>query len=391
MNPLRTVSMALKSIFSNKTRSFLTMLGIIIGVSSVIILVTIIDGANKKQMETWYANSQNTINAYYYQQNLDLTDELYNYCLSLSEYVSGVTPSAETSSSVKYRSKNLSDVPVYFGNDKYSVCSGYEIANGRDISYSDIKNRIHVVVIGERVRNELFGLENPVGKVMKIKGRNFTVIGVYKARSGGAQWSKDDMALIPYTLKRELTQDSKINEFLIKARDTKTTEIAVEKIQEFLDSKINSYYGYGNAYTQNEWINQMNESTKMLSMVVGGIAGISLLVGGIGIMNIMLVSVTERTKEIGIRTAIGARRRDIILQFLTEAGVVSGCGGLLGIGIGILGSALGSAAIIKMVVMPSPAIMIFAFLFSMILGIFFGFYPANKASKLQPVEALRRV
>jgi len=381
--------MAMKSIFTNKMRSFLTMLGIIIGVSSVIILVTLIQGYTQKQMEQWYSMARDTISINVWDEQSDISQDLFEYCMGLSEYITAVTPNSQSwVNNIKYRSKSIEDTTLYFGNEQYSDTMGYEIIAGRDISYADVKNRIKVVILGERVRKELFGLESAVGKVMKIMGEEVTVIGVYEAKMEGARWSQDDMMVMPYTLMRTFSQSTTINGYIAKAKDGEATNTAIGLIKTFLAGKFAQEWFY-NVYSQNEWQDEMSESTKMMSMVVGGIASISLMVGGIGIMNIMLVSVTERTREIGIRTAIGARRIDIISQFLIEAATVSAFGGLLGIGVGTIGSVLAGAALIKTVLIPSPLIMMGAFLFSAILGIFFGFYPANKASKLHPIEALR--
>ena len=389
MNLFRAFNMAMKSIFTNKMRSFLTMLGIIIGVSSVIILVTLIQGYTQKQMEQWYSMARDTISINVWDEQSDISQDLFEYCMGLSDYITAVTPNSQSwVNNIKYKSKSLEDTTLYFGNEQYSDTMGYEIIAGRDISYADVKNRIKVVILGERVRKELFGLESAVGKVMKIMGEDVTVIGVYEAKMGGARWSQDDMMVMPYTLMRTFSQSTTINGYIAKAKDGEATNTAIGLIKTFLAGKFAQEWFY-NVYSQNEWQDEMSESTKMMSMVVGGIAGISLMVGGIGIMNIMLVSVTERTREIGIRTAIGARRIDIISQFLIEAATVSAFGGLLGIAVGTIGSVLAGAALIKTILIPSPLIMIGAFLFSAVLGIFFGFYPANKASKLHPIEALR--
>ena len=389
MNFFRAFNMAMKSIFTNKMRSFLTMLGIIIGVSSVIILVTLIQGYTQKQMEQWYSMARDTISINVWDEQSDISQDLFEYCMGLSDYITAVTPNSQSwVNNIKYKSKAIEDTTLYFGNEQYSDTMGYKIIAGRDISYSDVKNRIKVVLLGERVRKELFGLESAVGKVMKIMGEDVTVIGVYEAKMNGARWSTDDMMVMPYTLMRTFSQSTTINGYIAKAKDGEATDTAIGLIKTFLAGKFAQEWYY-NVYSQNEWQDEMSESTRMMSMVVGGIAGISLMVGGIGIMNIMLVSVTERTREIGIRTAIGARRMDIITQFLIEAATVSAFGGLLGIGVGTIGSILAGAALIKTILIPSPLIMMGAFLFSAILGIFFGFYPANKASKLHPIEALR--
>ncbi len=193
---------------------------------------------------------------------------------------------------------------------------------------------------------------------------------------------------MPQSLQRTLTGSRRVNQFIVKAASSETTKSAIQKIETFLKGRLSDEWSY-NVYSANEWIEQDTQMTAMLTLVVGGIAGISLLVGGIGIMNIMLVSVSERTREIGIRMAIGAPRRAIISQFLIEAATISACGGALGIGLGCLGSALLSAAIFKEIYLPSPIVAAGAVLFSVALGVFFGFYPANKASKMQPVDALR--
>lgn len=389
MNFFRAFNMAMKSIFTNKLRSFLTMLGIIIGVSSVIILVTLIQGYTQKQMEQWYSMARNTISINIWSESSDISQELFDYCLGLSDQITSVTPNSQTwVNNVKYLSKSIDDTTLYYGNEQYSDTMGYKIVSGRDISYSDVKNRVKVVLLGERVRKELFGLENAVGKTIKIMGEDVIVIGVYEAKAEGARWSQDDMIVMPYTLMRTFSPSNTISGYIAKAKDGETTDQAIELISAFLATKFTQNWYY-NVYSQNQWQDEMSEQTKMMSLVVGGIAGISLMVGGIGIMNIMLVSVTERTREIGIRTAIGAKRLDIITQFLIEAATVSAFGGFLGIVVGTLGSIVAGAALIKTILIPSPLIMAGAFLFSAVLGIFFGFYPANKASRLHPIEALR--
>lgn len=387
MKFIQAFSMALKSIFNNKMRSFLTMLGIIIGVGSVITLVSVMQGTQRKVLEEYAKMGTNRINVGYYDWNVDLTDDLYKYCISLKDEVLGVTPNTQQDLRCRYRTKNWTPT-VYFGNDKFDVCLSYELDKGRTVSYSDVRNRVKICVIGSTIQKEFFGLENPIGKKIKISGHEFTVVGLYKEKSDSQQWSYDDIILVPQSLQRTLTGSRRVNQFIVKAASSETTKSAIHKIETFLKGKISDEWSY-NVYSANEWIEQDTQMTTMLTLVVGGIAGISLLVGGIGIMNIMLVSVSERTREIGIRMAIGAPRRAIISQFLIEAATISACGGALGIGLGCLGSALLSAAIFQEIYLPSPVVAAGAVLFSVALGVFFGFYPANKASKMQPVDALR--
>lgn len=389
MRVFQTFAMAMKSIAHNKMRSFLTMLGIIIGVCSVITLVSTIQGFQRQTMEQFNKMGTNRINIYTWDQGngvKNISNDLYNYCLTLGDEIAGMTPQSQTYTKLRYKTKNL-DSRVYFGNDQFDTCFNYEIVNGRSICYADIRNRVKVCVLGSRIQQEFFSLVDPIGKKIKVKGTEYTVIGVYKSKFENMQGSNDDMILVPVSLQGNITGSKQITEFVVKAKDSTTTDSAISKLRTFLTAKLgeNQY----SVYSDNSWMESQNDMLKIATLVVAGVAGISLLVGGIGIMNIMLVSVVERTREIGIRMAIGARRRDIVTQFLIEAATISACGGIMGILFGALGSAILSAAIFKKVFYPSPVITVGAFAFSVMLGIFFGIYPALKASKMQPVEALR--
>lgn len=394
MRFLQTTSMAIKAIFHNKMRSFLTMLGIIIGVMSVITLVSVIQGVQRKTLEQFAMNAD-VISAYYYSNTgtgRDITNEFTDFCTTMSDLIVGMSPNKTAhGTAVRYREKTNQNTQVVFASNSYDDTMGFELEAGRSISYSDIKNHVNVAVIGSYVKEEFFGYEDPIGKKIKIKGVDYTVVGVYKSRYNDIEWSRDNAVAVPMSLQRTILGTEGYNEFSIKAKDGDSTTLAIEKITIFFQNTLGQngmkYYYY--VYSDNQFIDQQNEYITMMSAVVGGIAGISLLVGGIGIMNIMLVSVAERTREIGIRMAIGAKRRSIIGQFLIEAASISAIGGLIGIAFGALGSALLSAFLLKEVFFPSAPIVMGAFIFSISLGIFFGLYPAGKASKMQPVEALR--
>ena len=387
MRIFQTFSMAMKSIFNNKMRSLLTMLGIIIGVCSVITLVSVMRGSQAKIMEGYAKMGTNRISVNYNTwDGSDFAGDLYDFCLGLSTEVEGVTPSVSQYLTLRYKTKSM-ETRVSFGSDQFDRCQNYELAAGRSLCYTDIYNRVKVCVLGSRVASEFFNLENPIGKTIKIKGDQYTVVGIYQSKFDNQQGSDDDMVLVPYSRMRSIMGTRQISQFTVKATSAANVNIAINKIGNWLSSRVKQ--GYFDIYSNTNYIEQQNENNKMLTLLVGGIAGISLLVGGIGIMNIMLVSVAERTREIGIRMAIGAKRRDIITQFLIEAATISACGGVIGIILGAMGSALLSSAILKEVFYPDPTITIGAFLFSVVLGVFFGFYPANKASKMQPVEALR--
>jgi putative ABC transport system permease protein len=246
-----------------------------------------------------------------------------------------------------------------------------------------------VIVLGARLKEFLFPYRDPIGEVVTIGEYPFTVIGVYEAKDPNSTWSMDNMAVVPYTMVRLLNKTNRIEEFVVKARSKKDTTEAITRLTGFLSGLIDENSGYFSVNSQNQWMEQDEKATRIMSLVLGGIAGISLLVGGIGIMNIMLVTVKERTREIGIRKAIGGSRKSIIIQFLIESSVICAIGGILGVTVGYLGTLVAGKLIMDIVLTPSVTMTIGAVAFSVVLGIGFGMYPAIKASGLQPVEALR--
>ena len=397
--------MAVKSIVGKKMRSFLTMLGIIIGVAAVVIMVSIIQGQNQMWME--YMQSQGTnrldVEASTWGYNSkDISGELSDYCMSLGDLVVGVTPNARASQemNVKYGTKSFSSYnwdnwedmfEVYLGSDQYGRCNNYTIASGRELSHLEVEKATNVCVLGGRMARRLFDYVEPVGKTITINGTPFQVVGVYEEKSteniDRPDW--DNIVVIPYTLNRTMNRNQSISSYTIKAVDAAATTRASTLIQGFLKGLIPEENGYFYVNNSNEGIDNANEANLMQSLVVGCIAGVSLLVGGIGIMNIMLVTVTERTREIGIRKAIGAERKSIIIQFLIEACMLCGLGGIIGIFFGYLGTLIAGKFMLQMILYPTMSITIGAFAFSVVLGVVFGIYPAIKASGLQPVVALR--
>ena len=413
MNWMQTVRMAFKSILNNKVRSILTMLGIIIGVASVIAIVASIQGTSKLQRLQYEALGVNRIDVYGWGAKSRDWEDFEEYLdTELADKVAAWSPQTQyydwQSDGIQYRSQKLSNdngyTYMYFGNQDYGEVTSHTISAGRDISEADCTSRSRVCVIGETIRKYFFGAMSPLGQKIRIGGKSFEIIGVYEGKFDGKLNTEDQMIVMPYTLQNSMMSMSGISDkqYVIKAATREDiSELTSTLLPEFMQSRCEASGGYFSAYSNSEWQEQSESSTNMLALLGGGVAGISLLVGGIGIMNIMLVSVTERTREIGIRMAIGARKRDIVGQFLVEAAVVSCCGGVIGIIVGcFLSAILGNMLLAQMqdgympaveqfTVLPSIGLIIGAFLFSALLGIIFGLYPANKASNLQPVDALR--
>ncbi len=416
MNLWQAFKMAVKSIAMKKMRSFLTMLGIIIGVASVVIMVSVVQGQNKKNMEYFEKMGQNKIifDAYAnYDMNNETAQKLNDFCLSLGDLVLGITPSVQYNDkcSVQYGAKTLmvndwsqeidwEDMMfIYLGSEHYGVCNNYKLAGGRDISYLDVEKTNPVCVLGAGAKNALFGYTDPVGETITLNGQPFLVIGYYQSMAIEGWPEMDNQIIIPYTFNRTMNRNSTISSYVLKAKDSQSTVEVMTLLTAYLEGLFpmdeNGNRVNGGFYINNNdsWAEEVKSASLMQSLVLGAIAGISLLVGGIGIMNIMLVTVTERTREIGIRKAIGAERKSIIAQFLIEAAMLCSIGGLIGIGIGYVGTMIAGKLMAEafqgMLLTPDPPIVIGSFLFSVVLGVIFGMYPAVKASGLQPVVALR--
>ena len=414
MNILQAFKMAWKSIAGKKGRSALTILSIFIGIAAVMTIVSVMEGMKEEMMKQLNAMGSNRLTVYMYSwmydadgNNIshDYFPDLYDYCQSMKETVVGVTPNGQANATVVYGTKNSANMErkydnqwnlisgpptIYFGSDQYSACSNLTLAKGRDLAYLDMQNYNQVCVIGAEAAKIFFGSVDPVGKEVKINGNKFTVVGVYAPRGEEGENSinqMDNIFVIPYTMTRLL--GGSVDQYTVKVRSSEDMTEVTSRLGGFLKGLIPQGTGGYDVYNEGQWQQYQNETMNTISMVLGGIAAISLLVGGIGIMNIMLVTVTERTREIGIRRAIGAQRASIVTQFLIEAGMLCGMGGVVGIAVGTAGSVVVSRLMYQMTVYPPVWVGLAAFALSVALGVLFGSYPAIKASKLQPVEALR--
>lgn len=391
MNALR---MALDSILEKKGRSFLTMLGIIIGVTAVLVLVAMVSGYNA-DITAYYeklgVNKVNvTVSWYDSTRAPDVESALYTYGNeTLSDVVEGVSPDVSVILPVKYRTTTLDSDTIYFGSDQFSVCNNYTLESGRDITAFDIEQRSSVCVLGSYVADSLFQYSDPIGETVYIAGEPFTVVGTYYQKDGGTESSMDDMVAVPYTKNRSLLLSDSITQYVVKVGRSDDMDSVINSLEQFLSETIDSQVGEYELENGNSAMTESTEEMTSMTVVLGGIAGIALLVGGIGIMNIMLVTVTERTREIGIKKSIGAPRREIVGQFMVEAAILSALGGLIGIGLGFLLSLVLGKAMYDLILLPSALVTVGAFGFSVAIGLIFGIYPAVKASNLQPVDALR--
>ena len=415
MNLIQAFKMAWKSICGKKGRSALTILGIFIGIAAVMTIVSVLEGMKEFTRQQYAAMGSNRITVYigsnmYDEEGNSLAPDyfpdLYDYCNGLGEYVDGVTPNGRANATVVYGTKSsanmdyswddegniIGDMPpdLFYVSDQYSACSNLTVAKGRDLAYLDMKNYNQVCVMGAQAAKTFFGSADPVGKELQVNGNLFLVVGVYGSRlseESAASSNIDNFIAFPYTTRRVLGGEAP-SQFTVKAKDGVELNAIIPQIGGFLKGLLGGNGSY-DVSSENQWQDNQNESLTQLSIILGGIAAISLLVGGIGIMNIMLVTVTERTREIGIRRAIGAERSSIVTQFLIEAAMLCGIGGVIGIAIGTAGTRIAGKLLMKITIWPSLGITLCAFLLSVVLGILFGIYPAAKASKLQPVEALR--
>lgn len=400
MNIFEYFRTALASIASNRLRSFLTMLGIIIGISSVITILSIGEGGRRAVTGEFEKIGVNILEVMV-NTNKKLAKNDYftmNDVKNIKQRIPGVknaSPIFQRPVSLKTEGATKRGF-IIAANSELNLIENIEILYGRFLSERDVLTGKNVVVIDNISSKNIFGYEDSTGKTIRIGNRanmiNFRIIGIYKNIGGVFADSFSDsipiFVYIPITCSERLfPNDFNIGTIEVLTSGQKDSDKAAEGIIKFLESTHHNKDKY-KAESMIKQLEQVNRIINIFTMVIGAIAGISLIVGGIGVMNIMLVSVSERTREIGIRKAIGAKRRDILTQFLIESVIISSIGGVFGMMLGILAAYL-IGAVLKIAPVVSILTIIIAFLFSSAVGIFFGIYPANKASMLDPIEALR--
>lgn len=394
-----TLLLALRAIRRNLMRSFLTILGIVIGVAAVITMVTLGNGATKSVSDQIASMGSNLVMVVPGQRfgpgsggapNFKSADlEAVRNQISAAEWVAPVVSKSVTA---VYQASNWATIVTGSNND-YFRAGNWELAHGRTFSETEERAGKAVCVIGATVREKLFGGQNPVGSEIRIKQFSCEVVGMLKPKGQSAMGSdQDDIVVMPLrTVQRRLSGSQDINRLSVSVRDGASIDAAKRQLTLLLRERRNIAENEEDDFRvmdTRQIAETLTGTTKILTMLLGAVAAVSLLVGGIGIMNIMLVSVTERTREIGIRLAIGALEREVLLQFLIEAVVLSSLGGLVGIALAT-GASMGLAGVMGVPYIFDPAINIASFLFSAAIGVIFGYFPARRAAGLNPIDALR--
>ncbi len=414
MNFGQSFRLAVKSLTTSKMRALLTMLGIIIGVGAVIVILSLGNGLTGMVQQQVDKLGINMIQAQFFGGTADRLpdpEDMYDMVEANADILTGVSPYLGVNAVVRHGSDKFDRTSLYGVSEiMYNAVTGYtidgeQLAKGRFISYMDVERRENICVIGAYLEEEAFG-GDALGKQLSINGRPLTVVGVLKrnAELEMLPGSQDDQIYIPYTTALEIMGSRWVNLYIFTSTSGETADAGKRVIEAYLNDFFRTddgMYNYFYIITMAEQANQINAMMGVAMGVLVAIAAISLLVGGIGIMNIMLVSVTERTREIGVRKSLGAKRRDIRSQFVIEAGTTSAIGGLLGIGFGcllakvlevllggMLVASLGTSGI-TFNATPTLGAIGLSFGVSVGIGVLFGYLPANKAAKLNPIDALR--
>ena len=396
---VETFRQALQNVWSNKLRTFLTMLGIIIGVMAVIVIVGLGNGMTQSMRDSFSAMGTNTlsINIWGYGSRTVTVEDVYAIGTKNPDLIRSISPQIDFSSNTPkvgtttYRYSNVAGV-----DENFTSMKNYTVAQGRGLQYMDMKDNKQVCVIGDYLNRVAYGGRG-VGQTIKLGPYKFRIVGVLNAKVNNTsmqQGSDDDCIYLPYTIAMRLSNTAMASSYIAIMSDESKANEAKAVVEAYLTDLFKSDSAFY-VYSASEWLEEMNNMINMVIVILTGIASISLLVGGIGIMNIMLVSVTERTREIGIRKALGAKERVILSQFVVEAATTSALGGVLGIVLGYIVSMAANHVLpmissdIDVTVSPSFNSIAVAFGISVFIGVLFGYLPAKRAARLNPIEALR--
>lgn len=386
MKILNIIKMAFKNIKSNKLRSALTMLGLIIGIASVIVLVGIGTGATSSVTDSVQSLGTDILTLTISSSDISYKYEDVDELLEIMN-VDAIAPYKSISATASRGTTTSSRASILATNDNYLDITNVDLAKGRRISLIDIENSTKVCILGSEIAETLFSLTEPVGQTIKLDGDKYTVIGVLTKQGSSMGNNVDSMILIPLTTAVYFDEDTTINDVYVKVEEEDDIDATIALIGNYLREKLLISSDYYSVTSQSSMLDTMDSITDTLSLLLGGIASISLVVGGIGVMNVMLVSVTERTKEIGIRKSLGARKRDILTQFLIEALVLCILGGTIGV---IFGLVVGRIAEnFGLAFTASGSIILISFISSALIGLVFGIFPAYRAACLKPIDALR--
>ena len=382
--------LALSNIMFDKMRSLLTMLGIIIGVAAVIILISLMNGMTGMMNDQFAELGTTTITVSVQDRGGSRTlddDDFYAFVDENSDVISGVTPMVNVAGAKVKEGGNDITTSLNGVNEQSEEINQLNVTAGRFLQYNDMKRKSKVCVVGTYIQKEFFGTESALNQQIKINGRTFEIIGILEEKDDSNSGGSDEVIYIPYTTAIVMGSSKFINAYTVAASSDEQVDAAKQRLTEMLDKKIgdSDYYSVS---ALADLLDMMNEMTGTMKTLLVCIAGISLLVGGIGIMNIMLVSVTERTREIGIRKSLGAKGKDIKSQFVIEAGTISGVGGIIGIVVGAV-AAISFGKLLGLDAVPSLGAIGVSFGVSVGIGILFGYLPAKNAAKLNPIEALR--
>lgn len=386
----KSFGLAFSNLMFDKMRSLLTMLGIIIGVAAVIILISLMDGMMGMMNDEFSKLGTDTITISVQNRGGSRTvdeDDFYEFAQKNPEYVKAISPSVTlANAAVKTMDYDMT-TSVSGVDESYFGIKDLEMEQGRFLQYSDIDKKQKNCVIGTYIEKEFFGRGQGLGQTFKINGKTFKVVGVLTEEDDSESGGTDEVIYIPYTTAITMSASSFIGSYTAQAVDVDSVDSAMTKLEQYLDNKIGDS-DYYNVSSIKQIMDMANTMTGTMQTLLVCIAGISLLVGGIGIMNIMLVSVTERTREIGIRKSLGAKGRDIKSQFVIEAATVSGVGGIIGIVAGSILAVL-FGRLLNLNAVPSASAIGISFGVSVGIGILFGYLPAKNAAALNPIDALR--